>query len=75
MSVEFEYPEQIDRELNWPLGTTTRLVRRQRLPHYRLPDGSVRLRIEEVKALVSFVPPAAEGNERRPVSPAVKEGD
>jgi hypothetical protein len=50
------YPEDIDQRLNWPLGTASRLARRKRLPHYLLPDGSVRLRWEEVEALVRHVP-------------------
>jgi hypothetical protein len=57
---ELLYPEEIDRLLNWPLGTAARLVRRGKLPHYILPDGSIRLRWEEVEPLVHRVP-AAEG--------------
>jgi hypothetical protein len=53
---ELVYPEQIDRTLNWPLGTAARLARRKRLPHYLLPDGAIRLRLEEVEALVRKVP-------------------
>ena len=49
-------PEQIDRYLNWPLGTATRLARRRQLPHYQLPDGSIRLRKDEVDALVRRIP-------------------
>jgi hypothetical protein len=50
------YPEQIDRYLNWPLGTAARLARRQRLPHYLLPAGSVRFRRDEIEPLVRHVP-------------------
>jgi hypothetical protein len=50
------YPEQIDRLLNWPFGTAARLARRNRLPHYLLPDGSIRLRWEEIEPLVQRVP-------------------
>jgi hypothetical protein len=50
------YPEQIDRRLNWPPGTAARLARRNRLPHYVLPDGAIRLRWEEVEPLVVRVP-------------------
>jgi hypothetical protein len=57
VDAELVYPEQIDRNLNWPLGTAARLSRRKRLPHYLLPDGSIRLRWEEVVALVRHVPP------------------
>jgi hypothetical protein len=56
MAAELVYPEQIDRNLNWPLGTTARLARRQQLPHYLLPDGSIRLRWDEIEALVRRVP-------------------
>jgi hypothetical protein len=54
----FLYPEDIDRRLNWALGTAKRLARRRRLPHYLLPDGSTRFVWEEVEALVERVPAA-----------------
>jgi hypothetical protein len=56
VNADLVYPEQIDRNLNWPLGTTSRLARRGRLPHYVLPDGSIRLRWQEIEALVRRVP-------------------
>lgn len=49
---DFVYPEQVDRHLNWPLGTAARLARRGRLPHYVLPDGAIRMRLEEITRLV-----------------------
>jgi hypothetical protein len=52
----FVYPEDIDNRLAWPLGTAKRLARRKWLPHYILPDGSIRFRWEEVEALVERVP-------------------
>jgi hypothetical protein len=52
----FLYPEDIDRRLNWALGTAKRLARQKRLPHYVLPDGSIRFRGEEVESLVERVP-------------------
>ena len=55
MNSERLYPEQIDRILNWPLGTATRLARRGKLPHFRLPDGSFRFDQAEVEALVVHV--------------------
>ena len=55
MNAELVYPEQIDRNLNWPLGTAARLARRNRLPHYVLPDGSLRMRWEEVRVMVRHV--------------------
>ncbi len=36
------YGEDIDRRLNWSLGRAERLARKQKLPHYMLPDGSIR---------------------------------
>jgi hypothetical protein len=48
----FLYPDDIDRRLNWPPGTAARLASRRRLPHYRLPDGSIRFRWEEIEPLV-----------------------
>jgi hypothetical protein len=56
VSSDLVYPEDIDRALNWPLGTTARLARRHELPHYVLPDGSIRFSIEEIEALVRHVP-------------------
>jgi hypothetical protein len=56
MTDSLEYPEEIDRRLTWPLGTAARLARRKRLPHYLLPDGSIRFRWEEIEPLVQRVP-------------------
>jgi hypothetical protein len=56
VATDLLYPEDIDGRLNWPLGTASRLARRGRLPHYRLPDGSIRLRWSEIKPLVQRVP-------------------
>jgi hypothetical protein len=56
MPAELVCPEQIDCRLAWPLGTSARLARRERLPHYVLPDGSIRFRWEEVEPLVRRVP-------------------
>lgn len=53
-------PEQVDGALNWPTGTAARLARRKRLPHYVLPDGSIRLRWDEVAPLVRRVPAETE---------------
>jgi hypothetical protein len=58
-ATSYSYPEDIDRSLNWPLGTAARLARRNKLPHYRLPDDSIRFRKDEVEALVRRVPPPA----------------
>jgi hypothetical protein len=52
----FLYPEEIDERLTWPLGTAKRLARRKRLPHYVLPDGSIRFKWEEVEDTVQRIP-------------------
>jgi hypothetical protein len=57
---EYLYPEDIDHRLNWPLGTAARLARREKLPHYRLPDGAIRFKWDEIEALVR--PVGATGN-------------
>jgi hypothetical protein len=56
VNAELVYPDDIDRRLNWPLGTAARLARRKKLPHYILPDGSIRLKWEEIETLVRHVP-------------------
>jgi hypothetical protein len=52
---DLEFPEQIDRRLNWQPGTAARLARRGKLPHYVLPNGDLRLRWDEVNSLVRRV--------------------
>ncbi len=47
--------EEIDQRLNWPLGKAERLAKRQILPHFLLPDGSIRFRWEEVEAILVHV--------------------
>lgn len=47
---------QIDKLLGWPLGKAEKLARRRRLPHVRLPDGSIRFRWAEIEALLTHVP-------------------
>jgi hypothetical protein len=51
-----ETPEQIDTQFGWSFGTAKRLARRGQLPHARLPDGSIRFRIDELIPLIDFVP-------------------
>lgn len=67
MSPHLEYPETIDKLFGWHPGTAARMARRRRLPHYRLPDDSIRLCLEEVTALVRRVP--AVDREPRPRMP------
>jgi hypothetical protein len=38
------------------LGRAERLARKQKLPHYVLPDGSIRFVWEEVEKLIRQVP-------------------
>ena len=59
------YPEDIDRNFSWALGTAGRLARRGQLPHYLLPDGSIRMRWEEVEALVQRVAVREQSDPRR----------
>ena len=58
MSADLLYPDDIDARLNWPPGRTSRLARTGKLPHYILPDGSIRLRWDEIAPLVQRVPTA-----------------
>ncbi|HJZ58653.1 MAG TPA: hypothetical protein VKE74_27170 [Gemmataceae bacterium] len=55
MPTDLLFPEEIDVRLGWPPGTAQRLARRQKLPHYVLPDGALRLRWDEVVPLVVSV--------------------
>ncbi len=55
MPTDLVFPEDIDSRLNWPPGRALRLARRGRLPHYILPDGTIRLRWDEVAPLVLHV--------------------
>lgn len=50
------FPADIDERLSWPRGRTARLARQGALPYYQLPDGSIRLRWEEVAPLIRRVP-------------------
>ncbi|MCY3018492.1 MAG: hypothetical protein NTW87_05615 [Planctomycetota bacterium] len=50
------WPDDIDKRFNWPPGRARRLALQGKLPHYRLPDGSLRFEVEEVEALVKHVP-------------------
>ena len=54
------YGEEVDRRLNWSLGRAERLARKQKLPHYVLPDGSIRFVWDEVERLVRRVDVADE---------------
>ena len=53
----FEIPGKVDEALGWPFGRSERLAKLGRLPHYRLPDGSIRFRLDEVLAVTKHVRP------------------
>ena len=55
MVSKFTDPDDIDRFLGWSLGTAARLARRGRLPHYVLPDGSIRFCQSEIEPLIRHV--------------------
>ncbi|QEL14654.1 hypothetical protein [Limnoglobus roseus] len=57
MPTDLIYPDDIDAQLNWPLGRASRLARAGKLPHYLLPDGAIRFRLDEVASLVRHVVP------------------
>jgi hypothetical protein len=52
MTTDYIDPEEIDSRLGWPLGTARRLARRGKLPHYLLPDESLRFVWAEVEAMI-----------------------
>ena len=54
------YGEEVDRRLNWSLGRAERFARKQKLPHYVLPDGSIRFVWDEVERMVRRVAVADE---------------
>ncbi len=53
-------PDDIDHLFRWPPGRAARLARRGKLPHYRLPDGSLRFMREEIERSIVHVPAASE---------------
>jgi hypothetical protein len=48
--------DEIDRRLGWKPGKAERLARQRRLPHYLLPDGSLRFVWPEIEPLIVRVP-------------------
>ncbi len=52
----FNTPNEVDEAMGWPFGRSEQLARRGFVPHYRLPDGSIRFRLKEVLAAVRHVP-------------------
>ena len=55
MPIELLYPDDVDTRSNWPPGRASRLCRAGKLPHYILPDGSIRLRWEEIVPLIQHI--------------------
>ena len=52
-----ETPDEIDLLLNWQPGRAKRLARRNKLPHYKLPDGEIRFRRDEILSLITAAGP------------------
>lgn len=52
---DLKTPEAIDRHFGWSIGRTRKLAMQGELPHYILPDGSIRLRLAQVQALIRRV--------------------
>lgn len=50
-------PEDVDTRLGWTPGRASRLARKQKLPHYVLPDGDIRFTWAERAALIRHVTP------------------
>ncbi len=48
-------PSEVDARMTWPPGRAEQLARQTRIPHYLLPDGSIRLSWGEVSSLVRRV--------------------
>jgi hypothetical protein len=46
---------EVDHRLGWTLGRAERLARKRQLPHYVLPDGSIRFLWEDVEPLIVAV--------------------
>ncbi|MGQ0634223.1 MAG: hypothetical protein ACT4QC_06420 [Planctomycetaceae bacterium] len=52
----FIVASELDKRLTWPPGKAERLARNRRLPHYLLPDGSIRFVWAEIEPLIVRVP-------------------
>lgn len=50
------HPDEVDARLGWPAGQAQKLARKKKLPHYKLPDGSLMFSWQEVAALIEHVP-------------------
>lgn len=58
----YVYPEDVDRRLNWKPGRAERLAKQRRLPHYVLPDGSIRFVWDEIERLTVQIPAVTQGS-------------
>lgn len=52
----FLFSDDIEKRIGWKPGHAARLARQRRLPHYIMPDGSVRFIWEEIEPLIVRVP-------------------
>ncbi|QEL15619.1 hypothetical protein [Limnoglobus roseus] len=50
--------DEVDRRFLWLTGTAEKLAKKSKLPHYRLPDGSLRFVWAELESLICRIPPA-----------------
>ena len=48
---------ELDLQMRWPAGTSERLAKRARLPHFKLPNGEIRFDLNEIKKLIQHVTP------------------
>ncbi|QEL19911.1 hypothetical protein [Limnoglobus roseus] len=56
--------DEVDRRFLWLTGTAEKLARRNKLPHYLLPDGGLRFQWAEVASMVRHIQPTAESVQR-----------
>ena len=59
---------EIDRHFGWTIGRADSLARRGKLPHFLLPDGSVRFRWAEIEPLIRHFDPNTKGASEGEVS-------
>lgn len=52
----FLFAEEVDKRLGWKPGRAERLAHQRRLPHFILPDGSIRFDWNEIEPLIVRVP-------------------
>lgn len=52
MDVELLKPKECDRILRYPFGKTAKLVKAGKIPYVRLPDGNIRIRADDMEAML-----------------------